>query len=149
MVACVTAGGGFLLAVLWFDLMFDVQVLGRAERELPEATLASIAAYYARVTTAARPMNRLIAAVMLATIAAIAVQLVNDDVPAAVASISLALALLPIWLAGARTVPAAVRLGARSDSPARQSSLARSICREHMLCLASIAALVGLQLSCA
>ena len=25
--AFVTAGAGFLLAVLWFDLMFDVQVL--------------------------------------------------------------------------------------------------------------------------
>jgi hypothetical protein len=58
MTAFVTAGGGFLLAVLWFDLMFDVQVLGRDERELPEERLASIAAYYARVTTAARPMNR-------------------------------------------------------------------------------------------
>ena len=65
MSAFVTAGGGFLLAVLWFDLMFDVQVLAHRERELPDQTLASIAAYYARVTTAARPMNRLVATVMM------------------------------------------------------------------------------------
>jgi len=31
-IAFVTAGGGFLLAVLWFDLMFDVQVLGHRDR---------------------------------------------------------------------------------------------------------------------
>ena len=64
--AFVTAGAGFLLAVVWFDLMFDVQVIGTRERELPEPVLASIAGYYRRVTTAARPMNRLVAAVMLA-----------------------------------------------------------------------------------
>jgi hypothetical protein len=49
--------GGFLLAVLWMDLMFDVQVLRfrDATRELPEDVLGSIAAYYRRVTTQARP----------------------------------------------------------------------------------------------
>jgi hypothetical protein len=57
----VAAGAGFLLAVLWFDLMFDVQVLGQGGPVLAEERLSSIAAYYARVTTAARPMNRLIA----------------------------------------------------------------------------------------
>ena len=57
--------GGFLLAVLWFDLMFDTQVLGAPPGDLPEEILASIAAYYARVTTAAVPMNRLIGVVML------------------------------------------------------------------------------------
>jgi hypothetical protein len=149
MIAFVSAGGGFLLAVLWFDLMFDVQVLGHRERELSEELLASIAAYYARVTTAARPMNRLIATVMLATIAAIVVEISRADVPGAVAWTSLALAVAPIVLAGARIVPAAVRLGARRDTPARQSALARAICREHLLCLASIAALLALQLSCA
>jgi hypothetical protein len=147
-IAFVTAGGGFLLAVLWFDLMFDVQVLGHDEPELPESSLASIAAYYARVTTAARPMNRLIATVMLATIAAVVAEIANDDVPTAVASVSLALAVVPVALVAARTVPNAVRLGTRADTIARQSALARSVCREHLLCLASIAALIALQLSC-
>ena len=81
MTAFVTAGAGFLLAVLWFDLMFDVQVLRHRDTDVPEETLASIAAYYRRVTTAARPMNRLIAGVMLATIASIVVQLVREDAP--------------------------------------------------------------------
>jgi hypothetical protein len=147
MSAFVTAGGGFLLAVLWFDLMFDVQVLGQHEPELPEQRLSSIAAYYARVTTAARPMNRLIAAVMLATLAAIVVEIADGGIPSAAAWISLALATAPIVLVAARTVPNAVRLGMRADTPERQSALARTTFREHVFCFASIAALIALQLS--
>jgi len=147
--AFVTAGAGFLLAVLWFDLMFDVQTLGQGAGELAEERLASIAAYYARVTTAARPMNRLIAATMLATLTAIVVEIADGGaVPSGVAWVSLALALAAIGLAGARTVPQAVRLGARGDSVARQSELARAICREHLFCFAAIAAVIALQLSC-
>jgi hypothetical protein len=143
--AFVTAGAGFLLAVLWFDLMFDVQVRGHRERELPEEVLASIAGYYRRVTTAARPMNRLIASVMLATVAAIAVEIGSTE-ELWVAWLSLGLALPPILLAGLGIVPRAVRLGARLDPVERQSALARSIFRGHLLCAAAIAALLALQL---
>ena len=149
MIAFVTAGGGFLLAVLWFDLMFDVQVLGRAERELPEGLLASIAGYYRRVTSTARPMNRLIAAVMLATLAAIVDQIAGAEEPGWVGWASLALAGSAILLAATHTVPSAVRLGTRRDTLERQSALARSICREHMLSFTAIAALLALQLSAA
>ena len=149
MVPLASAGAGFLLAVLWFDLMFDVQVLRRGGDEVPEEVLASIAAYYARVTTAARPMSRLIAAVMLVTLGALVAQVVDDEVAPAVAWLSLVLAAVPIALAGSRTLPAAVRLGAREDPPAVQSALARRICREHVLCFAFIAALLILQLAVA
>lgn len=146
MSAFVTAGGGFLLAVLWFDLMFDVQVLGHDGRELPDEVLTSIASYYRRVTTAARPMNRLIALVMIATFAAIIYELANGIHPPWVAWASLALAGVPILLAGVHTVPSAVRLGSRTDGIGRQSELARSICREHMLCFGGIAVLIAIQL---
>jgi hypothetical protein len=149
MSAFVTAGGGFLLAVLWFDLMFDVQTLGRRHRELPEPVLVSIASYYRRVTTAARPMNRLIAGVMIATLAAIIAEIAREQRPVWVAWASLALAAGPILLAAINTVPRAVRLGARTDPLSRQSVLARSICRDHLLCIASIAALLALQLAAA
>jgi hypothetical protein len=33
--ACAAAGAAFLLAVLWFDLMFDVQAAGVADGALP------------------------------------------------------------------------------------------------------------------
>ncbi len=145
--ALVAAGAGFLLAVLWFDLMFDVQALRASDGELPEVVLASIAGYYRRVTTTARPMNRLIALVMLVTLTGIVVEIARGDVPAWVAWISLALALAPITLAATRTVPRAARLGAREDTAARQSALARSVGREHLLCLGSIAALLVLQVA--
>ncbi len=147
MSAFVTAGAGFLVSVLWFDLMFDVQVCGHDGPELPEDVLASVARYYARVTTAARPMNRLIAAVMVGTLAAIVVEIVEGDGPGWLPWVSLALAAAPILLAGTRTVPGAVRLGGRGDTIEAQSALARSIFREHLLCIAGIAALLVVQLS--
>jgi hypothetical protein len=142
----VAAGAGFLLAVLWFDLMFDVQVLRLRVDEIPESVLASIAAYYGRVTTAARPMNRLVAAAMLATIASIVVQLARGDRPVWVGWASLPLVLAPVTLAGARTVPNAVRLGARGDPLERQRKLARAIFRDHLFCATAIAAVLAVQL---
>ncbi len=141
------AGAGFLLAVLWFDLMFDVQALGRSEPVLSEEVLGSIAGYYRRVTTTARPMNRLIVLVMLVTLAAVVVEIVRGDVSAWLAWASLVFAVAPISLAGLRVVPNAERLGARCDTAAEQSDLARSICREHLLCFTSIATLLVLQIA--
>jgi hypothetical protein len=149
--ACVTAfvagGAGFLLAVIWFDLMFDVQVLGHRGSELPEEVLTSISGYYRRVTTAARPMNLLVTAVMLATVAAVVVQLARRDVPPWVGWASLALAGSATLLAAAHTFPRARRLGARANATAIQSQLARSICRDHLLCVTAISSLLVVQLA--
>jgi hypothetical protein len=147
MSACVAAGAGFLLAVLWFDLMFDVQVRGHGNDTMPEGVLDSIASYYARVTTAARPMNRLIATVMLATLAAIVVEIVRGEPRVWVAWASLVLAVPAIVLAAVRIVPGAVRLGARRDPPEGQSRLATEIFRGHVLCAVLIAAVLVLQLA--
>ena len=143
--AFVAAGAGFLLAVLWFDLMFDVQARGPGGPT--EAAVASIAAYYARVTTAARPMNRLIALTMLATLAAIVVQLAKGDDAAWVGWTSLALVAVAVGLAGGHTVPAAVRLGTRRDPLDAQRRLARSILRDHLICITAIARVLVLQLA--
>ena len=142
--AFVAAGAGFLLAVLWFDLMCDVQAAGQTE--VPEPALASIAAYYARVTTAARPMNRLIAAVMAATLAAIVVELAGSGEPGWLGWLSLGLALAAIALAAVRTVPAAVRLGTRRDPPQVQARVARAILAQHVFEFAAIASVIALQL---
>ena len=146
MTALVAAGAGFLLAVLWFDLMFDLQARGHPG-ELPEPALASSAAYYARATTGASPMNRLVGVAMVATLAGIVAEIAGDDVRAWVAWASLALALPAFAIAALHTFPAAVRLGARGDPPAEQTTLARSILRDHMICLPLIAALLALQLA--
>jgi hypothetical protein len=147
--AFVTSGAGFLLAVLWFDLMFDVQILRHRAAEIPEDVLASIAGYYRRVTTTARPMNRLVAAAMLATIAAIVVQIAKGDAPRWAAWTSLALAVLAIGIAAAHTVSSAIRLGARTDAPEDQARLARSICRDHLVSFAAIILLLVVQLAAA
>ena len=143
LIAC----GAFLLAVLWKDLMFDVQVLRhRGDPELPEAVLASIAAYYRRVTTDAWPMNRVIGLVMVIALVSLLVQLLRPTTAPWVAFPSLPLCGGPVLLVP-RVFRHAVRLGARSDTAAMQSALARSICRDHLICLAGIAAFLALQLS--
>ena len=143
------AGLGFLLSVLWFDLMFDVQARGDRGAPLPADVLASIAGYYRRVTTAARPMNRLVAIAMLATLGALAGELVRDDGPTWVAAASLALTAIGVGLAAARTVRHAVRLGTQLDSTGAQTALARSIRRDHLVCLAAIGTALVLQLTIA
>jgi hypothetical protein len=147
--AFVTAGAGFLLAVLWFDLMFDVQVLGHRGRgrDLPEEVLASISAYYRRVTSGARPMSWLVAGVMLATLIAIGLQIAEGDAAPWVGWTSLVLAGSAVLLAAGHTFRSATRLGARTDAVEVQSRLARSICRDHLVCLAAIVSLLGVQLS--
>jgi hypothetical protein len=145
--AFAAAGAGFLLAVLWFDLMFDVQVRGHHDAALPERVLASIAGYYGRVTTAARPMNRLVATAMLATLAALIAEIAAGHEPVWLGWASLALTVAAVGVAGAHTVPAAVRLGTRHDTIEVQSRLARSILRDHLFCLAAIAAVLALQLA--
>jgi hypothetical protein len=79
--AFATAGAGFLLAVLWFDLMFDAQTRKAITGPLQPELLASISAYYRRVTTEAYPMNRLVALVMLLTLAVICAEIVWGEYP--------------------------------------------------------------------
>ncbi len=141
------AGVGFLLAVLWFDLMFDVQVRGHHDAELPAEVRDSIAAYYRRVTTNAFPMNRLVAAAMLVTLAALVGEVAGSDQPAWAAWPSLGLTATAVGLAAARTVNRAVRLGGQVDTTAEQSALARTIFRDHVVCIAAVAVALGLQIA--
>src|SRR5439155_25378281 len=99
--------------------------------------------YYRRVTTAARPMNRLVALVMLGTIASVGVQLARDDAPRWVGWTSLVLVVAPVLLAAGHTVPSAVRLGARDEPIDSQGRRARAICRDHLLCLTAISSLLA------
>ena len=120
------AGAAFLLAVLWFDLMFDVQTRTHAGDPLPAEVLASISAYYRRVTTDAYPMNRLVALVMLLTLAAIVAEIVLGVRPWWIGWVSLALAASGVVSTLRRTVPNARRLGGAHDTPEMQSALARA-----------------------
>lgn len=144
----ITLSAGFLLAVLWFDLMFDVQVLPhRHEPQVSEPTLASIAAYYRRVTTTASPMGRVVALAMHGLSIGLVVQAVGDGTPGWVSAASLLGAAIAIGLAVARVFRDARRLGARADEPAVQSALARRICRDHLACLTAMTVVVVVQVA--
>jgi len=140
------AGAGFLLAVLWFDLMFDVQSRKHASDPLPTEVLASISAYYRRVTIEAYPMNRLVALVMLLTLVAIVAELVEGVHSWWIGWVSLALAGSGVVPTLTRTVPNARRLGRALDTPEIQSTLARAICRDHLFSFARTFLVLGLQL---
>ena len=140
------AGAGFLLAVLWFDLMFDVQSRKHASDPLPTEVLASISAYYRRVTIEAYPMNRLVALVMLLTLVAIVAELVEGVHPWWIGWVSLALAGSGVVPTLTRTVPNARRLGRALDTPEIQSTLARAIGRDHLFSFARTFLVLGLQL---
>ena len=70
-----------------------------------------------------------------------------EDTFRSTAWVSLALATGAILTAALRTVPSAVRLGARRDSISRQSALARSILHQHLACIAAILTVLILQLA--
>jgi len=140
--AIVATGAGFLLAVLWFDLMFDVQV---RQRTVSAEALGSITTYYRRVTIDAYPMNRLVSLVMLMTLLALGVEAYQGHNPALLEAGSLLAASAPMSLAMFRTVRNAVHLGRGVRPMEEQSTLARQIYRDHVFCLASIAVLIGLQ----
>src|ERR1700744_1386021 len=93
--------GGFLLAVLWMDLMFDAQVLtGRnAGGDLSEPVLDSIARHYRRAVPESRPMSHFIAVVMVTLVGALAFRLLRGHDPVWLMVASTALAVVPILLA--------------------------------------------------
>ena len=140
------AGAAFLLAVLWFDLMFDVQSRKHAGDPLPTDVLASISAYYRRVTTEAYPMNRLVALIMLLTLAAIIAEILVGVHPWWIGWVSLVLAGSGVVSTLRRTVPNARRLGGAQDTPEMQSTLARAICRDHLFSFVRTSLVLGLQL---
>jgi hypothetical protein len=144
--AAICAGAGFLIAVLWFDLMFDVQARRGGTDRAPDDALASICAYYRRVTTEAKPMPRLIAAVMLGLVLALVAEIVLGAAARWASWVSLAAALGAIGLARARTVPFAVRLGRATDGPEVRTRLARTVLQDHLACLAAMVLVLALQL---
>jgi hypothetical protein len=140
------AGTAFLLAVLWFDLMFDVQTRKYPDGVLPAEVLASISSYYRRVTTEAFPMNRLVALIMVLTLAAICAEIAQGQNPWWIGWGSLLLAASGFVPTMMRTVPNARRLGSGKGSAEEQSRLARAVCRDHMFSFARMSVVLILQL---
>ena len=83
------------------------------------------------------------------TLLAIVAQIVEAADPWWIGWGSLALAGSGFVPTLARTVPNARRLGSAKDPPDTQSTLARSICRDHLFSFVRMSVVLGLQLSCA
>ena len=116
-----TAGLGFLSGILWIDLMFDVQMLraSRSDARATERSLSAVAAYYRHATSGAGPLDLLIAIVMLATLLALAAQLLAAASPRWLSWTSFVTAGGPIALALLHTVlSSAIKLGALTDDAA-------------------------------
>jgi len=144
--AFAAVGAAFLLAVLWFDLMFDVQTRANPDAPLPVEVLTSISAYYRRVTTDAYPMNRLVSLVMLLTLGTLVAEIVQGVRPWWVGWVSLTLVVSGVVTTLTRTVPNARRLGSASDPPEVQSILARAIYRDHLMSFVRTTVVLALQL---
>jgi hypothetical protein len=145
--AALAACGGFLLAVLWFDLMFDVQVL-RPDAAAADA-VDSIAGYYRRVTTDAAPMGYLVAAVMGLTVLGAAAEAIRDARARRMRVVALALAAVPVGLALVRVFPNAVVLGEGGGTPGARLALARAILWDHLFCFGALLGFVAVQLGIA
>jgi hypothetical protein len=141
------AAAGFLLAVLWFDLMFDVQAFRplAADGTLPAPVLASMAAYYRRVLVDTWPMGAVVGAMMGVLVLATLVGLLLER-PRWRGLAGLVLGGAPIALAFGRVVPNAIALGTGSGSVAADTALARGIAVDHVLCFAAMTAYLVLQL---
>ena len=63
------------------------------------------------------------------------------------AAAALVLTVGAVGLAAVRTVRNAQRLGSRADAPEVQSTLARSILRDHIVCFAAIASSLAIQVA--
>lgn len=127
-------------------MMFDAQVRGTPDGPLPAEVLASISAYYRRVTTEAYPMNWLVALVMLIMMASIAAEIVAGVEPWWIGWVSIALAGSGFVPTMRRTVPNARRLGSGDGTPEERSALARSIFRDHRLSFVRMSIVLALQL---
>jgi hypothetical protein len=91
-------------------------------------------------------MNRLVALVMVLTLAAICVEIVQGKNPWWIGWGSLALAGSGFVPTMARTVPNARRLGSAKGSAEGQSRLTRAVFRDHMFSFARMVVVLGLQL---
>ncbi|MEJ0046876.1 MAG: hypothetical protein WDN04_12740 [Rhodospirillales bacterium] len=83
-------------------------------------------------------MGNLIAAVMIAILLAIGMEIVCGTDRTWIAFLSLAAAAGAVGLAALRTVRNAAHLGQATDPPMVQTTLARTIYRHHLCCLAAM-----------
>lgn len=134
---------GFMIAVLYMDLVFDTSAVPhrRAEGPLPAHVLEPIAMYYRYITR--NPY--LLMFVMLTTLASIVAQIVYGLVPRWAGYASLFLILFAMVVGTLKVIPTAQRLAAANEPIEQQTRMVHSMFPSHILLLISILALAAVQ----
>lgn len=135
---------GFMLAVLYIDLMFDVTAVPHRHtgKPLPKEVLDPITHYYGRITQ--NPYVLMF--VMLTTTIALVLQIVYDLAPRWAAYSSLCAMGLAMVAGAAKVIPTAQRLGSRKDPEDVQTRLVHGMFPSHIVLLACILVLAVMQL---
>ena len=134
---------GFMLAILYVDLMFDAMAVPhRRSGTLPKEVLDPIRSYYGRVTR--NPY--VLVFVMLTTTAVVVLQIVYSLTPRWAAYTSLAAIGLAMMAGIVKVIPAAQRLASGKDPAEVQTRLVHGVFTAHVLLLVCILVLAAIQL---
>lgn len=135
---------GFMLAILYIDLMFDVMSVPhrRSGATLPKGVLEPITHYYARVTQ--NPYVLMF--VMLTTTICLVVQAVYGLAPRWAAYTSLAAMGLAMVAGIVKVIPAARRIASGKDPAEVRTRLIHGVFTAHALLFVCILVLAAIQL---
>jgi hypothetical protein len=136
---------GFMLAVLYIDLVFDMSALPYRKNKaaLPREVLDSITNYYSHITR--NPW--LLIFVMTTSATCIVWEIVYDLVPPRIGYSSVVLFGALMLISMLKVIPAAQRLASGKESMERQVRLVHSLFPYHVLLLIAVIALTLLQFS--
>ena len=136
---------GFMIAVLYIDLQFDLLALPyrRGRRPLPADVLESIARYYRCITK--NPY--LLMFVMLTTVVGLVSEVMYDLVPRWAGYSSLVLMGVTMATGTIKIIPTAQRLAAGKDPVDEQTRMVYSIFPFHLLVLTTVLLLAAVQFS--
>jgi hypothetical protein len=134
---------GFMMAVLYIDLMFDVSAAPyrKTNAALPKAVLDPITHYYGRITQ--NPYVLMF--VMLTTTLCIGSEILYNLVPRWASYSSLFLMGLSMMTGTLKVIPTAQRLGAGTDPEDVRTRMIHSMLPFHLILMVNIIALTAIQ----
>jgi hypothetical protein len=136
---------GFMIAVLYMDLVFDLSAVPhrRAGGPLSADILDPIAMYYRYITR--NPY--LLMFVMLTSVTCIGAEIAYDLVPRWAAYVSLVLMVAIMATGALKVIPTAQRLAAGKDTIDQRTRMVHSMFPFHLFLLVSVLVLAAVQFS--
>lgn len=134
---------GFMFAVLYMDMVFDVSALGHrtSGKRLPPEVLEPIAMYYRYITR--NPY--LLIAILFTALGSIIMEITYALVPPWAGYASLVLILLTMVTGVLRIIPQAQRLAAGGDTLDEQTRLVHGLLPFHAVMMVNVWLLVAVQ----